>query len=49
MFRRILLSSLGRCTAHIKEKVYQIEASPLQTLDNITNIKIIFKWNIKIR
>jgi len=48
MFRRILFSSLGRCTAYIKEKVYQIEASPLQTPDNITSIKIDTITNIKI-
>jgi hypothetical protein len=45
MFLRILFSSLGRCTAYIKENVYHIETSHLQTLDNITNIKIIFSIN----
>jgi len=45
MFRRILLSSLGGCTAYIKKTAYQIETSTLQTLDTITNIKIIFPLN----
>jgi hypothetical protein len=48
MFRRILFSSLGRCTAYINEKAYQIEASPLQTPDTITNIKIDTITNFKI-
>jgi hypothetical protein len=38
-------SSVCRNTAYKTEKLYQIEASPLQKVDTITSIKIIFPNN----